>query len=401
MRDGGGTIAGAWLPGVVCVGYTFGLGSMAKLGAASGWSSLSLVLVGTVLFGALLQASDRLTRDGDGGSLVKLLAGRGAAGGWLAGLVIAGVFLAQWTGLPVLMRQVAGLLYDGARLHQPGLPAASPAGLGVIAAGLLACALVWLWPDARSRLGKAMVVLVGLTAVGLGAACILAWVAGPHGPTESMPMPVSTSGLVLLGIALAMPTFLIRPWLTGGLDPGAQNRDAALAALLLFVLCGSMLALMAVVGPCDGDVRTTLRAIEATAGKWAAMGFALGALGAGLTSVLPMLLILPVLLADYCGETTGLTDVPGRALMITAAGLGASGPLWGDGLLEVHRAAGQAAQVFLPPLVVGGLLWMLNQKFPASGPRADWRLGSTLGIAWIATLAGSGTALRALWGRLP
>ena len=91
-------------PGVFCIGYTIGTGAVTKLAAAGAQFGLQLLWVlplSSLIFWVLMEAYGRYTVVTGGTALhgfsIHLRGGR-----LLALLVLAGVVLGQWTGLPVL-----------------------------------------------------------------------------------------------------------------------------------------------------------------------------------------------------------------------------------------------------------------------------------------------------------
>lgn len=119
-------------PGILCVGYTIGTGAVTKLAAAGAQSGLQLlwaVLGGALLFWVLLEAYGRYAVVTGTGALhgfrTHLPGGR-----WLALLILIGVGMGQWSGLPVLVTLVSELTYEGLALLV-SLPAAPSQGMEI------------------------------------------------------------------------------------------------------------------------------------------------------------------------------------------------------------------------------------------------------------------------------
>ena len=85
-------------------------------------------------------------------------------------------------------------------------------------------------------------------------------------------------------------------------DFKTQKHDAFIAAILIFVISGSIMAVAS--GSLFGKVQIThvldmSRALEPSLGKYAVSIFFVGTLSAGLSSIFPCLMIVPLMLGDY------------------------------------------------------------------------------------------------------
>lgn len=402
-------------PGVLCVAYTIGTGAVTKLAAAGAQSGLQLlwaVLVGSLLFGVLLEAYGRYAMVAGTGALhgfrIHLPGGR-----WLALLILIGVAMGQWSGLPVLINLVARLTYEGLGLLLP-LPAVPHQGVIVALAAVMLAAIYGLIAAGRYfLLEKAMFLLVALMVGGFtGAMCLARPEPGLIVRGLAPSLPAGAAGIwpavIVLGTAVAAPTFLLRAtWLRGrgwtGGNAREQRRDGLVAASVIFVIGATIMGGVAGALPAGGvDIRDPLGAIHAlvpAAGRLAAGLFLVGALGAGLSSIIPMAMILPMLLTDYRREEPRLNTRRFRVWAAIACVIGLSGPVCGDWLLPVHRLASQLAQVFVPPLVVAGIFVLLNRVDPMGVQRAGFWLNAGLLAALVFTLLVAGQGCAALGRR--
>ena len=133
---------------------------------------------------------------------------------------------------------------------------------------------------------------------------------------------------------------------------------------------------------------------------WFAAGlFLLGAVGAGLSSLIPMAMILPLLLADFCRGKLQLNTPQFRIVAALGCVIGLAGPIFGDQLLPIHRAASQIAQVFVLPLVVGGVFLLLNRDELMGRHKAGFWLNAGLVAAFGFSLILSWSGLTALGRR--
>jgi manganese transport protein len=400
---------------VFCVGYTLGTGGVGRLFAAGAELQFQLLWVlplGALLFYTLMEGMGRYAAVSGGTALygfrTQLRGGR-----ILALLIIAGVVLGQWTALPVLVRLVAQLVSEGARILVPSVPAENPWVVIAVAAILLAGVFMVLTVGRYSLLEKVMMSLVTLMLGGFIGAAFLTALA-PEGIAGGLIQAApaahgdSLAVLGLVGTAIAAPTILMRSLLVSGKgwsieNATTQRRDAALAAAIILVLGVAVMACAAGSAAHQGsstwNISDAVRALEAHSGRFAAGLFALGAICAGLSSIIPIVMILPVLISDYrTGELQIQTrHLPPLVALACAAGL--AGAVFGDQLTILHRTASQCAQVFVLPLVVGGATLLLNSKELMGVHKAGFWLNAGLaaalaysfGASWraIATLAKS------------
>lgn len=398
------------MPGLFCAGYTIGPGAVTKLaaaGAQGGASPLWLLAAGGLLSWALLEAGGRYTV-ATGETALHGFRNHLRGGRWLALLVLAGVVLGQWSGLPVLVGVVARLIHTGWE------PTQSPAGEMAVAAVMLGGVYALL---ATGRFSVLMLLVAGsaaLMAIGfLGALSIV-------GPAPELlarglvpSLPATEDGLrpvvAVLGIALAAPTFLVRSLVVkrarwSEANAREQRRDAALSALVMLVVTVSVLSCTAAaLYPKSLPIRDVFEAaqgLDQIAGRRAAGWFRLGAIGAGLSSIIPMIVVLPLLIADFLGEGVQLRGPRFFVLTALACGIGWLGTLPGGPLVSIHRTASLVAQVFMLPAVVAGIFLLLNRGDLMGGERAGLCLNTGLSLAFAFSLATSWLAVTGLWARL-
>jgi len=399
-------------PGVLCVGYTIGTGAVTKLAAAGAQSGLQLlwaVLVGSLLFWVLLEAFGRYA----------IVAGTGAlhgfrthlpGGRWLALLILVGVAMGQWSGLPVLVSLVARLTYEGMALLFPLPTAPTQVVVMALAAVMMAGVYGLIVAGRYYLLEKAMFLFVALMVGGFSGTM---WLTRPEfslivrGLAPSL--PAGAGGIwrtvIVLGATVAAPTFLLRAlWLKGrgwaGGNAREQKHDGLVAAFVIFIIGATVMGGAAGALHASGvDIRDPFGAIHAlapAAGRLAAGLFLVGALGAGLSSIIPMVMSLPLLLADYRREELRLNTRQCRIWAAVACVIGLGGPVCGEWLLPVHRLASQLAQVFVLPLVVVGIFVLLNRIDLMGAQRAGLWLNAGLLAALIFSLLVAGHGLTAL-----
>jgi Mn2+/Fe2+ NRAMP family transporter len=101
--------------------------------------------------------------------------------------------------------------------------------------------------------------------------------------------------------------------------------------------------------------------LEPIAGKFAVLVFLIGTIGAGLSSIFPVMIVAPLLIADYRdGELETKTPLF-RILAGGACLFSLIVPLFGANPIAAQIAT-QVANVFVLPLVVLGMLVLINRS---------------------------------------
>ncbi len=192
-------------------------------------------------------------------------------------------------------------------------------------------------------------------------------------------IPKVTGGKMLVaafvGTTMASATFLSRPlflkgkgWTIKNLDQ--QKKDSITAAVLIFVISGTIMAVATGALYHQGKEVTHVldmaNTLEPVAGKWAVTLFFFGALSAGLSSIFPCLLIAPLLLADYQSGTLDTNSLQFRCITAIACIVALIGPAFGANPIEIQILS-QVFNVFVLPAVVFGIILLLRQKKVMNG----------------------------------
>jgi Mn2+/Fe2+ NRAMP family transporter len=206
-----------------------------------------------------------------------------------------------------------------------------------------------------------------------------------------------------VGTTMAAPTFVVRPllmkekgWTKDKLKE--QWRDSLISALLMFVISGSVMICAASVLHAKGktieNVLDMANSLEPFAGKFAIMLFLFGILSAGLSSSLPIIMVAPLLISDYNKGRMVTRSVLFRSLTAVACLMGLIVPVLGVNPI-LAQIATQISQVFILPLIVGGIIVLINRK-EMREHRAGIMLNCGLLIAFIFSLIMSYIAMTSL-----
>ncbi len=141
-----------------------------------------------------------------------------------------------------------------------------------------------------------------------------------------------------VGTTMAAATFLSRPlfiqgkqWTEDNLQD--QRLDAMWAAILIFCISGAIMAVAMGAFFQEGKVVTRVldmvETLEPIAGRFAIVIFFMGTLAAGLSSIFPILMIAPLLIADYQKGELDLKSTQFKVLTGIACLIGLTVPVLG------------------------------------------------------------------------
>ena len=399
-------------PGIFCVGYTIGTGSVTSMivaGSKYGMTLLWVVALSGIFSGVLMEAYGRFA----------LVTGRTAISAFKTELsrpfaltVLIMVIAGQWCCLSGLVGLSSNAIYEGARLFAPTFVSGGAhywAGIG-IAVAVLGGLYTLFWFGNYARLEKVLVVLV--TMLGVSFLISLFLIAPPirqvgEGLVPTIPKVPGAAMLVaaMVGTSFAAPTFVVRPLLLlskgwTAADLGKQHRDVLISALLMFIISGSILCCAAGViynkgGEPVEKVLDMVETLRPVGGSFAATLFLIGLVSAGLSSILPIAMIAGYLLGDYRDGSLEVRMPVFRALTAAACFLGLTVPILGANPVAAQIAT-QISQVFVLPLVIGGIAILVNRKSLMGKERAGILLNLGLAASMFFALMISWKALSGL-----
>lgn len=401
----------AFGPGIFAIGYTIGTGSVTSMivaGSTFGMQLLWVLVLSCLFSGALIYAYGNFA----------LVTGETALYGFkshlkygklAAILIIVGVTFGQWNSLIGILGISSNIIYELLFLYYPSI---GPHKYGVvigIAVVVIGTMYAILLTGKYSLFEKILVVFV--TAMGLSFVFSLFFV---------YPLPIEViNGLVptipevkggkmmvaaFVGTTMASATFLSRPLFIKGKgwtmeNRGQQKKDAIIAAVLVFIISGSVMSVahgaLFHQGNKITDVLGMVNALEPIAGKMALTIFFFGTLSAGLSSVFPCLLIAPLLIEDY---RSGKLDIKSKQFKIItgiASVLALTVPVFGFNPIQ-GQILSQVFNVFILPLVVGCIIFIVNNpKLMGQYAAGKW-LNVTLVLALIFSIVISANGVIAI-----
>lgn len=144
-----------------------------------------------------------------------------------------------------------------------------------------------------------------------------------------------------------------------------EKRDAKVSVILMFVLSAAIMAAAAgtlhLKGLHVNNAIDMVNLLEPIAGRFAVSIFVAGIIAAGMSSLFPHYMLVPLLLADYRNKPLNLSTTQNRLIIVFYASLGLFVPVFG-GRPVIVMIASQALATIGTPLVLI-LMWILiNRK---------------------------------------
>jgi len=364
-------------PGIFAIGYTIGTGSVTSMivaGSKFGMQLLWVLLLSCFFSGILMFAYGNyalITNETALYGFRKHL----KYGKFLSLLIIVGITFGQWNSLMGILGISANIIFEILALNFEGLAGYQYEIVLTIAVLVIVIFYLLMLVGRYSFFEKILIVFVSL----MGFSFILSlFFVQPlpidvvHGLIPTIPKVTGGKMLVaaFVGTTMASATFLSRPlfikgkgWTIKNLDQ--QKKDSITAAILIFVISGTIMAVAAGALYHQGKEVTHVldmaNTLEPVAGKWAVTLFFFGALSAGLSSIFPCLLIAPLLVADYQSGTLDTNSRQFRLITAIACCVALIGPAFGANPIEIQILS-QVFNVFVLPAVVLGIILLLRQK---------------------------------------
>jgi len=364
-------------PGIFAIGYTIGTGSVTSMIVAGSKFNMQLlwVLLLSCLFSGVLMFSY-----GNYG----LITGETALYGFkkhfkygkiLAILIIVGITFGQWNSLMGILGISSNIIYEILVLNFNGLKGYEYETVLSIAVVIIISFYLLMLVGKYTFFEKILVVFVTL----MGVSFLLSLFFVQHLPVDVVKgltptIPDMPGGKMLVaafvGTTMAAATFLSRPLFVKGKgwtikNLNQQKKDAITAALLIFIISGTIMAVAAGALFYEGKEVTHVldmaNTLEPIAGKWAVTIFFFGALSAGLSSIFPCLLITPLLVADYQSGELDTNSKQFRVITFIACLVALIGPAFGANPIEIQILS-QVFNVFVLPAVVLGNILIVNNK---------------------------------------
>lgn len=167
------------------------------------------------------------------------------------------------------------------------------------------------------------------------------------------------------------------------------KKDAAIGAFMMFLVSMAVMAAAAgtlyIMGRPVDKVITMVELLEPLLGRFAISIFMMGILGAAMSSMIPILMLAPLLISDYRNKPVKYKGPQFRILSGVAILFGLVVPILKFKPVFAMIVS-QAFQVFLLPIVVLAMMYLINRKDLMKENRAGLWLNASLVIIVIFTL---------------
>lgn len=360
-------------PGLFLIGYNIGTGSvttMAKTGAEHGMELFWALVLSCIFTFILMVAYGKVT----------LVTGKTALNniknefqhGWILALyILIALIIGELLALMGVMGIVADLVQEAIRLLFNDLHISRFWIILVLAVALY----FLLWFGQYKTFEKVLTVFVifmGLSFV------VVFFMVSPDfsiiakGLVPGIPDTPGAFGLVaaIAGTTCSAAVFVMRSTVVAEKGWGIKNlkeekKDAAVSASMMLFLSGVIMAVAAgtlhVMGMKLENTVEMIHLFEPIGGDIAAFVLILGIVGAGLSTIFPIVLIAPWLISDYTGKPRNIHSTQSRMLILFAM-LFAFGSVFLEQRPPALMVFSQAFQAIILPAVAIPILLLINRK---------------------------------------
>ena len=364
-------------PGIFAIGYTIGTGSVTSMivaGSTYGMQLLWVLFLSCLFSWVLMEAYGRYALV-TGETALYAFRKHIKFGTLISVLIIIGITFGQWNSLIGILGISANAIFETAVLFIPTLKGYEYLGVLIIALIIISTMYAVLWKGKYAIFEKILILFVSL----MGLSFFVSFFIVLPNPADviaglipSIPQVEGGKMLVaaFVGTTMAAATFISRPlfiqgkgWTKNNLKD--QKKDAIWAAVLIFIISGSiMAAAMGALyerGEPVTKVLDMVYALEPVAGKFAIAIFFLGTLGAGISSIFPILMIAPIMVADFQAGKLDLNSKQFKIITGIACAIGLMVPILGANPIKAQILT-QVFNVFVLPLVIIGIIILVNKK---------------------------------------
>lgn len=366
-------------PGIFCIGFTIGTGSITAMTKAGGLYGMQLlwVLALSAFFTWLLMEAYGRYAIVTGDTAIHGFRKNFRFGKAIALVTIISISLSQWGSLTGILGISSNAIFELFQMFFGYSERNENEYWYVLGIAIIIIVLMFylLSIGRYSVFEKVLVVFITIMAFSF---FITMFITFP--PVEEIArgfkfqIPEGRDGNLMaaafVGTTMAAATFVARPlvihakgWTKS--DMKQQSKDALSSGVIIFLISAAVM--ISATGAIFGTGKTVVRvldmvsSLEPLAGKFAVFLFITGALSAGLSSIFPILMIAPILYSDYQGKKLDLKSKHFRVLTIIASVIGLIVPVLGSSPI-IAQIVTQVMHVFILPVVVGAIIFLINSK---------------------------------------
>lgn len=360
-------------PGLFLIGYNIGTGSvttMAKTGAEHGMTLFWALVLSCIFTFVLMVAYGKVT----------LVTGNTALfnfktqfkGGWILSLyIIIALIIGELLALMGVMGIVADLVQEGFRLALNG--SIVPRFWIILVFSIILLILIWYGRyQAFEKVLTGIVVVMGLSFIVVFFLVKPSFSTLASGLIPAIPDTPGSLGLIaaIAGTTCSAAVFIMRSVVVsekgwGVDDLKTEKKDAFVSAATMLFLSGVIMAVSAgtlyVYGMKLENTVEMISLFEPLGGSTAAFILIIGIAGAGLSTIFPIVLIAPWLVADFTGKPRNIRSTQSRVLIVLGM-LFAFGSVFLDERPPALMIFSQAFQACILPAVAIPIFILINKK---------------------------------------
>ena len=385
-------------PGIFAIGYTIGTGSVTSMivaGSSYGMQLLWVLALSCLFSWVLMEAYGRYY----------LVTGKTALfafrkqlkfGNLISILIIIGITFGQWNSLVGILGISANAIVETLSLFFPSIKGNEYWWILTTAVIIIGTMYTFLWKGNYTVFEKVLLFFVSLMGLSFFFSLFVVLpdpAAVVKGLIPSIPQVEGGRMLVaaFVGTTMASATFISRPlfiqgkgWTKNNLKD--QRMDALWAAILIFIISASIMAVAMGAFYHEGKIVTKVLdmvyALEPIAGRFAIVLFFMGTLAAGLSSIFPILMITPLMIADYQQGKLDTSSKQFKVLTGLACLIGLMVPVLGANPIKAQILT-QVFNVFILPVVILGIIILINRKEQMGEHQAGTWLNIGMGLAFV------------------
>lgn len=362
-------------PGLFLVGYNIGTGSVTTMASAgSRWGmSLTWTVVLSCLFAFIgILAFSRYTLV-TGYTILYAIKQRFPFGKQVSLFIMGAVIMAEFAGITGLMAIIVDLLQEWIKYATGYYTGVIKLSLTIFMSAVL---FIILWMGSYQYLEKLLAVLVGIMGLSFVACTILVVPSWQEVITGLVPKVPKEPNATLIVAGMAGTTFgsailfcrsitiKAKGWRLG--QEKQAHTDAIISVVIMFVLSITIMICAAgtlyVIGKPVEDTVDMVRTLEPLAGRFANSLFIIGVVGAGLSSLIPTILIAPWLISDYTNSGINPSSRISRLFVSIGVLISLVGPYINTKPVFLMIITMALLAVILPFSIIS-ITILLNQKY--------------------------------------
>ncbi len=383
-------------PGLFLIGYNIGTGSvttMAKAGAEYGMTLFWAIILSCIFTYILMVAYGQVTLVSGKTALFNIKTSL-KGGKLLALYILVALVIGELLALIGIMGIVADLVQEGIRLLTTGRMISTE----WIILTLIIFLSIMFWYGRYKVFEKILTVFVILMALCFAAVFFMVspdFYVIASGLVPNIPDEPGAFGLVaaMAGTTCSAAVFIVRStvvkekgWTIDNLKD--EKRDAFVSSFMMLLLSGLIMAVAAgtlhIMGLKLDNTLEMIELFQPIGGKAAALLLILGIVGAGLSTIFPIVLIAPWLIADYSGKPRNIQSPMFRILIFVGL-LFAFGSVFLEKSPTVLMVFSMAFQAAILPAVAIPVFILLNKKDIMQQHKAT--LGMNIGLIAVIVFA--------------